>query len=63
MAFVPPEQFVPTRHGGRSVRALDVWSRIVTPCQQRTLRASLTARRTGVAAYLVSAPRVPRENG
>ncbi|MFF7588847.1 hypothetical protein ACFZCK_15305 [Kitasatospora purpeofusca] len=63
MVFVPSEHLVPTQHGGRAMRTLDVWSRIVTPRRQRALRASLTTRRTGVTTYLVSAPRVPSENG
>lgn len=53
----------PAEHSGHAVRTLDDWSALVGPRRLRTLRASLTARRTGRAEYLVSEPRIPGENG
>ncbi|MFF1792091.1 hypothetical protein ACFVX9_37230 [Kitasatospora sp. NPDC058243] len=53
----------PAEHSGHAVRTVEEWGRIVTPRRLRTLRASLTARRTGVAEYLVSEPRRPGEPG
>ncbi|MFB6894417.1 NUDIX domain-containing protein [Kitasatospora sp. NPDC056327] len=53
----------PTDHSGHAVRSIEGWSAIVSPRRLRTLRASLTARRTGRAEYLVSEPRIPGENG
>ncbi|MER8188595.1 NUDIX domain-containing protein [Kitasatospora sp. NPDC094015] len=53
----------PAEHSGHAVRTFEDWSRIVTPRRLRTLRASLTARRTGRAEYLVSDPRTPGETG
>ncbi len=53
----------PTEHNGHTVRTFEDWSHTVAPRRLRTLRASLAARRSGLAEYLVSAPRAAGENG
>ncbi|MCX4758643.1 hypothetical protein [Kitasatospora purpeofusca] len=56
MAFVPPEQFVPTRHGGRAVRTLLLEGRDGARCRIPLLAVRQRDRQRLVAALERTAP-------